>query len=169
MKILVIGGTSGLGAALVRHFSADHISASTGYPFPDAINKAVDHSLDYDVVINCLPDSNQNKLLTAMYDSHHKQGLTTYFITIGSMSWRFNQPGHSKRDLFDWNESILIQPTKLKHTLVNPAYLWKRKDDGPLDKISEEEIIETIDFLVKQGYNSKSVISLLEIKGPFKC
>lgn len=169
MKILIIGGTSGLGAALAKHFNADHISRSTGYPIPDAISEAVDYSLNYDVVINCLPDSNQNKLLTAMYNTHHDQDLTTYFITIGSMSWRFNQTGHSKRDLFDWNEKILIRPTKLKHTLVNPAYLWNSKDEGLVEKISEEEIVETIDFLVKQGYNSKSVISLLEIRGPYKC
>jgi hypothetical protein len=38
-----------------------------------------------------------------------------------------------------------------------------------VEKISEEEMVETIDFLVKQGYNRSSVISLLEIKGPFKC
>jgi len=169
MKILVIGGTSGLGAAIVKHFSADHISTSTGYPIPEAINEAVEHSLNYDVVINCLPDSNQNKLLTAMYNTHHDQNLKTYFITIGSMSWRFNQTGHSKRDLFDWNERNLIRRTTLKHTLVNPAYLWNSKDDGPVEKISEEEMVETIDFLVKQGYNRDSVISLLEIKGPFKC
>lgn len=167
MKILVIGGTRGLGASIVRHFNADQISASTGFPIPEALNEAIEHSLNYDVVINCLPDSSQNKLLTAMFNTHHDRQLKTYFITIGSMSWRYRQ--NSKRDLFDWNEKLLIRPTKLKHTLINPSYLWNSKDDGPDEKISEKEMLETIDFLVKRGYTSNSVISLLEIKGPIKC
>lgn len=169
MKILVVGGSRGLGQAIVEHFGADQISASTGFPIPEAINEAIEHSLNYDVIINCLPDSNQNKLLMPMYNTHHENGLKTYFITVGSMSWRFNQIGHSKRDLFDWNEKMLIRPSTVKHTLLNPAYLWNSKDEGPVEQISKQEMLETIDFLVKQGYNNNSVISLIEIKGQFKC
>lgn len=169
MKILVIGGTSGLGKAIVDKYNADHISSSTGYPIPETLNEAIEHSLNYEVVINCLPDSNQNKLLIPMFNAHHDQNLKTYFITIGSMSWRFNSTGHSKRDLFDWNERMLIKRTTLRHTLLNPAYLWNSKDEGPVEKINEKEMLETIDFLIQHSYTSESVISLLEIKGPFKC
>ena len=169
MKILVLGGTSGLGAAIVSHFNADHVSRTTGHAIPDAVNQVVEKSLNYDIIVNCIPDSNQNKILFSMFEAHHNQGLKTYFITVGSMSWRFKESGHSKRDLFDWNESILLKPTSVKHTLLNPAYLWNSNDQAPIEKISEQEMIETIDFLIKQGYNRHSVISLLEIKGSFKC
>ena len=169
MKILVIGGSSGLGKAVVEKYNAEQVSRSNGYPIPEKISEVLELSLNFDVIINCIPDSNQNKLLMPMYNLHHDQGLKTYFITVGSMSWRFNQSGHSKRDLFDWNEKILIRPTTLKHTLLNPAYLWNSKDEGPVEKISEQEILETIDFLINYGYTKNSVIPLIEIKGPFKC
>lgn len=169
MKILVIGGTSGLGKVIVEKYNADHISSSTGYPIPDKVAEAVEYSLGYDIVINCIPDTNQNAVLFPMYTAHSEKGLPTYFITLGSMSWRFNPPGDNKRDLFDWNEKILTQPTTVKHTLLNPAWLWNSKDEGLVEKISEKEIMDTIDFLINCCYNNKSVISLLEIKGPFKC
>ena len=169
MKILVIGGTSGLGQAIVGKYNADHISASTGFPIPEKINDAVTHSLNYDVVINCLPDSNQNKLLWPMYAEHNELGLRTYFITVGSMSWRFNDAVHSKRALFDWNESILLKPSTTRHTLLNPAHLWNSNKDSPVEHITPKEILDTIDFLIKHSYNSTSVISLIEIKGPVKC
>jgi hypothetical protein len=169
MKILVVGGTSGLGQAIVGKYKADNISSRTGYPIPEKIKEAIAHSLDYDVVINCLPDSNQNKLLWPMYDAHNELGLKTYFITVGSMSWRFNEPLHSKRALFDWNESILLKPSTTRHTLLNPAHLWNSSKDSPVEHITPKEILDTIDFLIKHSYTSASVISLIEIKGPVKC
>jgi NAD(P)-dependent dehydrogenase (short-subunit alcohol dehydrogenase family) len=63
MKILVVGGSSGLGQAVTEHFGADQVSRSNGYVVPDDIDKIAELSFNYDVVINCLPDSNQNKLL----------------------------------------------------------------------------------------------------------
>jgi len=169
MKILVIGGTSGLGQAIVGKYKADQISSRTGFPIPDKITEAIAHSLNYDIVINCLPDSNQNKLLWPMYAAHDELGLKTYFITVGSMSWRFNEPMHSKRALFDWNESILLKPSTTRHTLLNPAHLWNSNKDSPVEHITPKEILDTIDFLIKHSYTSASVISLLEIKGPVKC
>jgi len=52
---------------------------------------------------------------------------------------------------------------------LNPAYLWNSKDEGPVEKINQKEMLDTIDFLIQRSYTSDSVISLLEIKGPFKC
>lgn len=167
MKLLVIGGTSGLGLAISEKFGADQISRSNGYTIPDKISEAVSKSLDYDVIVNCLPDSNQNKLLWAMYEQHDQADKSTYFITVGSMSWRFNTAGHSKRDLFDWAEGLISRKTKLKHTLVNPAYLWNSKNQGDLAEISQQEMLSAIDFLLQSRYNH-SIISLLEIKGPNK-
>lgn len=169
MKILVIGGTRGLGQAIVEKYNADHISTSTGFHIPDKISEAVAHSLNYDVIINCLPDSNQNKLLWPMYAAHNEQELKTYFITVGSMSWRLHDSVHSKRALFDWNESILLEPSTTRHTLLNPAHLWSSNKDAPVEHITPKEILDTVDFLLTHSYNSKSVISLIEIKGSVKC
>lgn len=167
MKLLVIGGSSGLGLAISKEFSADQISRSNGYTIPDSIEQAIAKSLDYDVVINCLPDSNQNKLLFPMYEAHDQKGRSTYFITVGSMSWRFSPPQHSKRELFDWSEGLILRNTKLKHTLLNPAFLWNSKNQGQLAEISQKDMLLTIDFLLRSNYNN-SVISLIEIKGPYK-
>jgi hypothetical protein len=82
------------------------------------------------------------------------------------MSWRFHTAEHSKRELFDWAEGLILRNTRLKHTLLNPAYLWNSKNQGQLAEISEQEMIKIIDFLVHFGYNS--TVSLLEIKGPYK-
>lgn len=169
MKILVIGGTRGLGQVFVEHYKADHISASTGFTIPDKINEAVAHSLNYDVVINCLPDSNQNKLLWPMHAEHNRLELHTYFITVGSMSWRLHDSIHSKRALFDWCESMLLTPTTTRHTLLNPAHLWNSSKYAPVEHITAKEMIDTVDFLIKHSYTSASVISLLEIKGTVKC
>jgi len=166
MKVLVVGGSSGLGLAISKHFSADQVSRSNGYAVPEKIQEIIDLSFNYDVVINCLPDSNQNKLLFPMFEQHDQKSLTTYFITVGSMSWRFHTTEHSKRELFDWAEGLILRNTRLKHTLLNPAYLWNSKNQGHLAEISQEEMIKVIDFLVRFGYNS--TVSLLEIKGPYK-
>jgi hypothetical protein len=169
MKILVIGGTRGLGQAIVEKYNADHISTSTGFPIPEKLTQAIAYSLNYDIIINCIPDSNQNKVLWPMYAAHNELGLKTYFITVGSMSWRFNEATHSKRALFDWNESILLMPGTTKHTLLNPAHLWSSSKDAPVEHITPKEILDTVDFLIKHSYTSASVISLIEIKGTVKC
>jgi NAD(P)-dependent dehydrogenase (short-subunit alcohol dehydrogenase family) len=164
MKLLVVGGTSGLGLAISERFGGVAVSTRTGHGIPENIDRVIEISLEYDVVINCLPDSNQNKLLFPMYEAHDKKKLSTYFITVGSMSWRFHTEEHSKRALFDWAETLILKDTKLKHTLVNPAYLWNSKNQGDMTPISSKEMLDTIDFLLQNRYND-SVISLLEIKG----
>lgn len=169
MKILVIGGSTGLGKAVVEKYNADQVSRSNGYSIPEKIQEVLDLSVNYDVIVNCLPDSNQNLILEKLFQLHHDQGLKTYFLTVGSMSHRFNSPGHSKKDLYDWNEKILTLKTSIKHTLLNPAYLWNSYDEGIADPISKDEILNTVDFLITQGYNNKSNIAILEIKGPIKC
>ena len=166
MKLLVIGGSSGLGLAIAERYQADQLSRSNGYSVPERIQDIIDQSFNYDVIVNCLPDSNQNKLLFPMFDAHDERSLATYFITIGSMSCRFNPIGHSKRDLFDWSETLITRASTSKHTLINPAYLWNSKNQGHLEEISQEEMLTVIDFLIQFGYNS--TISLLEIKGPHR-
>lgn len=169
MKILVIGGSIGLGKAIVEKYNADQVSRSNGYPIPDKTQEVLDLSVNYDVIVNCIPDSNQNLILEKLFQLHHDKGLKTYFLTVGSMSHRLHSPGHSKKDLHDWNEKILTLKTSVKHTLLHPAYLWNSFDEGIAEPISKDEILNTIDFLITQGYNNKSNIAILEIKGPIKC
>lgn len=167
MKLLVIGGTSGLGLAIAEKYQGYSISTRTGHSIPENIDKVIALSLDYDVIVNCLPDSNQNKILFPMYAAHDQHRLATYFITIGSMSWRFHTEEHSKRALFEWAETLILKDTLLKHTLLNPAYLWNSKNQGDMSPISPKEILDTIDFLIQNRHNN-SIVSLLEIKGQHK-
>lgn len=169
MKVLIVGGSSGLGLELVNYYNADSVSRTTGHSVPENIDKIINVSLAYDCVINCIPDSNQNKLLWPMYAEHNRLGLTTYFITVGSMSWRLHDSIHSKRALFDWCESMLLTPTTARHTLLNPAHLWNSTNAAPVEHITPKEILDTVDFLIKHSYNNASVISLIEIKGKVKC
>jgi hypothetical protein len=165
MKILVIGGTSGLGLAITEKYNADQVSRSTGYTIPDKINEVVELSLGYDIIINCLPDSNQNSVLHSTVTAHASNNLNTYFITIGSTSWRINDIGHSKRDLFEWNQKFFFEKTSVRHTMLNPAYLWHNTENGIFEPIPKDDILNVIDFLIKQSYTSKSVIPLIDIKG----
>lgn len=169
MKMLVIGGSSGLGLAIAEKYQADQISRSNGYTVPERIKDIIELSFNYDIIINCLPDNNQNKLLFPMYAAHDQRRLATYFITVGSMSWRFHTAEHSKRELFDWAETLILKDTLLKHTLLNPAYLWNSKNRGDMSLIPPKDILDTIDFLVQNRHNN-TIVNLLEIKGSYeKC
>lgn len=167
MKILVVGGTSGLGKVLTDHLGADAIGRSTGHAVPDKTQEIINLSLDYDCVVNCIPDSNQNHLLFDMYEQHDRLEKSTYFITVGSMSWRMHSSdsSHSKRVLFDWNETQILRKTKLRHTLLNPAWLWNSPDHCDINKIQQEEMLKTIDFLLSMPYTT--TIHMLEIKGSY--
>jgi hypothetical protein len=167
MKILVVGGTSGLGKLMAEHLGAHAIGRSTGHAVPDNKEEIINMSLEYDCVINCIPDSNQNSLLFSMYEQHDNLGKSTYFITVGSMSWRLHSADsdHSKRVLFNWSEHQILRPTKIRHTLLNPAWLWNSPDQTDISKVGQEEMIKTIDFLLSLPYNS--TIHLLEIKGTY--
>lgn len=167
MNILVVGGTTGLGKVLADHLNAFAIGRSTGHVVPDKIDEIINLSLDYDCVINCLPDSNQNLLLFQMYEEHDKHKKSTYFITIGSMTWRYFTPDskRSKRVLFDWCEKQFLRKTSLRHTLLNPAWLWNCTDQTDFFKVGQEEMIKTIDFLLSLPYTTE--IHMLEIKGSY--
>lgn len=169
MKLLVIGGSSGLGLVITEQYQADQLSRSNGYSVPESIQDIIDRSFGYDIIINCLPDCNQNKLLFPMYAAHDQRRLSTYFITIGSMSWRFHTAEHSKRALFEWAETLILKDTLLKHTLLNPAYLWNSKNKGDMTFIPPKDMLITLDFLIQNRHNS-SIVNLLEIKGSYeKC
>jgi hypothetical protein len=163
MKTLVIGGTSGLGRALSVHYGADAVGRSTGHSVPENTQSLIDLSINYDCVINCIPDNNQNAVLFPMYEHHDRLNKSTYFITVGSMSWRLHDSDHSKRQLFDWNEQQILRKTQLRHTLVNPAWLWHSPDTAEITKVQQEEMFKLFDFLLSLPYNS--VIHLIEIKG----
>lgn len=53
-KILVIGGSRGIGKDLVEHFNADSVSRANGYDITNHVDRQriADLSIDYDVVIN---------------------------------------------------------------------------------------------------------------------
>jgi len=63
MKILVIGGTEGIGLLISKHFDATAISRRTGHSVPENNQQIVELSRNFDVIVNCIPDINQNIIL----------------------------------------------------------------------------------------------------------
>jgi Cdc6-like AAA superfamily ATPase len=164
MKILVVGGTSGIGKDIADWFYADAIGRSSGHTLPEQSDAVVEKSLNYNCVINCISDSTQLAIASDMYEAHDRLGLNTYFITIGSMTWRIEQPHEGKRKLFDWAESLITRKTKLKHTLLNPAWMYNTREQGLFENISKEEMLSTLEYLLKASKNN-SKIHILEIQG----
>lgn len=164
MRGLVIGGTGNIGKLLCDEFNFDSISSTTGYNVPHDLNKILDLSVDYDIIINCIPDENQNIILTEIYNEHTKKNLNTYLISLGSMSYRINDNNHPKNQLLEFSESILLKKSTVKHTLVNLTWCFNNKDNDIMFVISEEEILSIFKFLIKFSDN-KSIVSMIEVKG----
>jgi len=164
MKILVLGGTSGIGKIVADHFSATAVSRSTGHGLPDNSEKVVDLSLEYDIIINCIPDESQNSILELLWEKHKELNLATYFITVGSMGYRFKSEDHHKNQLQDYAEKILFDQNKLRHTLINPAWCYNAKDSSPIPLVSESQLLDIFKFLIDQ-YRYNTVISIIEVKG----
>lgn len=164
MKILVLGGTAGIGKLVADHFSATAVSRSTGHALPENIKKVLDLSLEYDIIINCVPDESQNLILESLWEEHKKLNLSTYFITVGSMGYRFKSKDHHKNLLQEYSEKLLFDQSKLRHTLVNPAWCYNAKDESPISLVEESQLLDIFKFLVEQ-YRYNSVISLIEVKG----
>lgn len=165
MKILVIGGTEGIGKTISDHFNATAVSRRTGHSVPENIDKLIEMSYTHDVIINCIPDDNQLVLLEQMLNEYQSTNKKTYFITLGSLAWRMEQDTDTKRKLFNFCETLITSQLKAKHTLVNLSWCWNNKGSEPILKpIVEQEIIDVFTFLLSYVKND-SVINLIEIKG----
>lgn len=165
MKILVIGGTEGIGKVIADHFAGTAVSSRTGHGVPEHIEDLIEMSYSYDVVVNCIPDDNQLLLLTQMLDGYRLSNKKTYFITLGSLAWRLEQDTDTKRKLFNFCETLITSKLKAKHTLVNLSWCWNNKGSPPLLKpIVEQEIIDVFTFLLSYAKHD-AVINLIEIKG----
>jgi hypothetical protein len=165
-KILVIGGTKGLGLEIVNKFNAQGIGRSNGY---DSVNiqPILELSEKFSIVINCLPNDDQYDVVAQMVKYHSDKNLSTYFITVGSMSYRINDQYHVKNKLVRLNEQLLLTRSSVKHTLINPAELFNTPQTVYCDRISKEEILSTFEFLINTNLWA-STIPLIEIRGPLK-
>lgn len=94
-KVLVIGGSRGIGLSIVNHFKGESISRSNGYDITDSEErKKIAHlSLKYDVVVNHAYTGDFSQIwmlkeLCSLWKEKEKEG---YIINTGSMSsYRFN-------------------------------------------------------------------------------
>jgi hypothetical protein len=164
MKILVIGGTEGIGKVIADSFNATAVSSRTGHGVPEHTDKLIELSFEYEVVINCIPDDNQLVLLEKMLNVYKLQ-KKPYFITLGSLGWRLEQDTDTKRKLFNFCETLITSKIKPKHTLINVSWCWNNKGSPPLLKpIVQQEIIDVVAFLLSYAKND-ACINLIEIKG----
>lgn len=162
MRILVLGGSGGVGRTIADHFKADSASRSTGHGMPGNLDAIEELSYNYDVIINTIPDERfQTMILDRLYKSHNDKQLATYFITFGSMAWHIHP---EERDLVDWIEKNAVAPATVKHTLLNTTWCWNSKDNATLARVQPDEILDAIEFLLKYK-DHEAVLSLIEIKG----
>lgn len=89
-KILVIGGSKGIGLSLVNYFSADSVSRANGYNITnkDDRGKIADLSLEYDVVVNhaYTSDNSQLYVLESIIDKWVGTDKKGIIINTGSIS-----------------------------------------------------------------------------------
>lgn len=162
-KILVIGGTNGLGKSLANHFNALGIGRSNGYALPDATDAVVSLSIDYNVVINCLPDVNQNTIIKSLWRKHVELDKDTYFISIGSLSTKVEKYMTTKKELVDITDKFWLEETKCKHTLIAPANL--EGVDLPFTPLKYESVAKIINALITLFNNDEYVLGTVEVVG----
>lgn len=164
IKGLVVGGTGNIGKLICDRLSFDSVSPSNGYKVPENLDKIIHLSYNYNVVINCIPDINQNILLESLFEEHSKKDLDTYLITLGSMSYKMNSSDHPKNKILEFSESILLRKSKVKHTLINLTWCFNNRDIDIMSVISKEDIVDVFNFLI-ESKDKNSVVSMIEIKG----
>jgi hypothetical protein len=163
-KILVIGGTKGLGKTIVEYFNGLGIGRSNGFDIDTEYNKIEVLSKSYDIVVNCIPTPNQLELMTNLMVSHTESKLSTYFITLGSMRYKIEDEDHFKVKLVHLNDYFLLQETTVKHTLINPAAVFNSPNTEYFERITEPEFINMIEFLISTS-TWKSTINMIEMHG----
>ena len=91
MKVLVIGGSRGIGKEIVDYFNGDSISRTEADPgFDIRIDEdratIVHHTLNYDLVVNHAfsGDMGQTLMLNEIYESWTKENKSSYLINSGS-------------------------------------------------------------------------------------
>jgi NAD(P)-dependent dehydrogenase (short-subunit alcohol dehydrogenase family) len=101
-KMLVIGGSKGIGKSIVDCFSADSVSRTTGFDITDKIDRSriARMSLNYDVVVNhaYTKENHQLLMLESLVDEWIKNEKLGVIINTGSIA--------TYRDIFkdkaDW-------------------------------------------------------------------
>lgn len=159
-KGLVIGGSGGIGQLLCKNFLFD----ATNYRVPVDLDRIIDLSYNYNIIINCIPDVNQNILLEELYQNHTEKKLQTYLITLGSMSYRINDKNHPKNKLLQISENLLLKKSTVRHTLLNLTWCFNNSENEIMSLITENDIVDIFNFLIK-SYDKESVISMIEVKG----
>jgi NAD(P)-dependent dehydrogenase (short-subunit alcohol dehydrogenase family) len=99
MKVLVIGGSKGIGKELVQHFNGKSVSRQTGHNIqhPANRNTICQLSLDFDVVVNhaFCGDNSQNFMLKDLVDNWNHNNKDGYIFHTGTISTYFTK--------HDWN------------------------------------------------------------------
>ena len=186
-KVLVIGGSRGIGLSIVNHFKGDSVSRSNGYDITNTPGrkKAADLSLNYDVVVNhaYTGDFSQILMLKELCSLWKEKGKEGYIIHTGSMSsYRFNDRKDEKwwfmaaakkgSDEFinylshasAWREEI-----KFRITNIIPGMLDTEKDRKKLHfkaGVRGEDYCQLMEYLLSTPKNLIISEIVLEAKCP---
>jgi hypothetical protein len=159
MKILIIGGTGGIGKPLAEHLNADVIGRSNGFDVTNV--NILEKCENYDIIINTLPIPSQFVITSNLVDHLEKLQKNTQIITFGTTGSRTKKDW--KCELAEWNDSLTMKLTTTKHTLLNISWAWNCVDSVPINKISKENIEKLVDIIldISCGY----YITELTVKG----
>lgn len=163
MRILTTGNpTYGLAAAISEIVGGDFASRSSGFELTsdDGRSRLVEHSLDYDVFINCaaLWKFHQTLVLEAVFNRWKETGKRGRIINIGSTadtgvrgsSWRYPIEKKALRDMSRNLSYTSIGGTGIAVTYVSYGYLstpsveTKHPDKRKIDPIYAAGIIQWV-------------------------
>lgn len=159
MKMLVVGGSQGIGKEIKSYYQAESISRTENYTFPDNTKEIIDACSTYDIIINCIHGSNQLNLSKTLFEALENKTI----ISIGSLSYIF-EPENPKRELNDWNKELIFNNSSVKHVIINLSWCFNCRDEAKLTKIKREDIFSAIDFITKMHYSTSSIMQI-DIKG----
>ena len=161
MKVAVTGHTSGIGKAIYEKYQPNSIgfSRSNGFDITKDIKKILKACKDCDIFVNnAQQDFFQTELLYAL--GRNFQGK---IINIGSMSkdWtkgyrKMYKYGVEKVTLNEANDQLFWEGVDT--CIINPSYVdtpMIRKHD--VDKMRPEDIVNLIDWIIKQPYKVKEI------------
>ena len=125
-KILVIGGSRGIGRDIVNHFKGDSLSRANGYNItePDSRKKITHISLNYDVIVNhaYCGDFNQTLMLRDLCSLWIEKSKKGYIINTGSISsYRFD----SKKNEDWWFMSAVKTGQDIYINYLSQGSAWR--------------------------------------------
>lgn len=178
MKVLVIGGSQGIGKDIVEHYAPNSFSVSrtNGYNInkQEDRSKILDLSLEYDAVVNHAYCGNhsQTLMLMELIDKWKTDSKSGYIFNTGSITTYFSKTDYNVYAIYKAQQDDICKRAakkfqegvfNFKITNIRPGMLdtdrSRQKPHWDGTGVTKDNYIEVIEFL----YNTKPNIIIPEI------